>query len=628
MSRHHRHIGAAPMAGQRVIGPPRARLVGLLAVLTLMFVGVIGRLVDLQVVASETYVAYGTSQRLRSEVLPAARGSLLDRNGSELVLSVPASTIVADPRMVEDPLAAAQALAPILGTDVATVRARLESGTAFEYLARQVDDETAAAVRAQRISGVFIQDEPTRTYPAGQTAQAVLGRADIDGLGVSGLELQFDDVLTGTPGEVLYERSLNGVSIPVGEHQLQPAEPGDDVVLTLDRSLQYVVEETLAQQILATGAQGGMVVAMVPGTGEILAMANLVVDDETGEVVPTGYNAAVVDSFAPGSVIKLVTIGASLEEGESTPDELVSVPHGITYGGHLFQDATLHGDEVWPLSQVLVESSNVGAINVGLELGSERVGSYLDRFGFGRTTGLGFPGESSGLVRPWDEWRGSDLPAAVIGTGVQTTATQVLAAYNVVANDGVYVAPRLVDARIDADGVRHPAPTAASHRVVSEATSADLADMLTQVVEEGTGTLAAVPGYQVAGKTGTAWKLQEDGTFGDVGDREYMATFVGFAPVDDPRISVIVVIDQPRNVHSGGSAAAPAFSRITEHALRMLDVPPTSAGDGEVLTVATVPGDDDGERVRAEATPAPSTPAATRDDEDATDQAASGPTGG
>lgn len=586
-----------------MVGPPRGRLVALLAVLTLMFAGIIGRLVDLQVVGDDRFVAYGESQRLRVETLPASRGSLVDRNGAELALSVPASTIVADPRLVEDPQATAERLAPILGVDAATLEERLGRDSAFEYLARQVDDDVASAVRAARQTGIFVQPEPTRTYPAGTTAQAVLGRADLDGVGVSGLERQFHDALTGTAGEVVYERSLAaGVQIPVGEHQLRPARPGDDVVLTLDRSLQYVVEQVLAERIDATAARGGMVIVMVPGTGEVLAMASLSVDDD-GEVVPAGYNRTVVDSFAPGSVLKVVTIGASLEEGLSTPDRPIEVPYALTVGGHEFQDATQHGTETWSLRQILVESSNVGAIRVGGELGNERIGAYLELFGFGQTTGLGFPGESAGLVRPWEEWHGSDYAGVVIGTGVSTTAMQVLAAYNVIANDGVYVAPRLVEARIDADGVRHPEPQPPTRRVVSERTSNDLADMLTGVVEDGTGTQASVPGYEVAGKTGTAWKQQDDGTFdNDRGGHDYMATFVGFAPVDDPRVSVIVVIDQPRNVHSGGSAAAPAFSQITEHALRILDVPPVRADDGGTLTVATVPGTSDGsdDRVRAE----------------------------
>ena len=581
----------------RVAGPPRRRLVGLLAVLSLLFVGVIGRLVDVQVVGSERYVAYGTSQRLRTETLPAGRGSLLDRHGAELVMSVPAQTVVADPRVIEDPAAAAATLAPIVGVAESTLSERFSSGSAFEYVARQVDDQVAADVRAARIDGIFLQNEPTRTYPSGTTASGIIGRADVDGVGVSGLERQFDDILTGTPGEVLYERSLNGVQIPVGEHQLEPAQPGDDVQLTLDRSLQFVVEEALADRVRETGAQGGTAIVMVPGTGEVLAMAGVELDEETGEVGLAGYNTGLVDTFVPGSVIKMVTIGAALEEGRVEPTTPIVVPYALEVADHTYQDSELHGTETWDVTRVLVDSSNVGAIQIGQDLGAERVWSYLDSFGFGRPTGLGFPGEAAPETTPWQDWYETDLASTVIGTKQPVNAMQVLAAYNVVANDGVYVAPRLLDARIDADGVRHPPTATEPRRVLSEQTSSELAAMLTGVVEDGTGTLARIPGYQVAGKTGTAWKTQPDGTFENArGGRDYMATFVGFAPVDDPRVSVIVVIDQPRNVHSGGSAAAPAFATISEHALRLLDVPPTD-GDAESLTPVT---HGDSSRVRAE----------------------------
>ncbi|MBK5223145.1 MAG: penicillin-binding protein 2 [Acidimicrobiia bacterium] len=587
-------------------GPPRRRLVGLLVVLSLLFVGIIGRLADLQLVAAERYVAYGTSQRLRAEELPASRGSLLDRTGAELVLSVPAQTVIVDPRMIDDPLETARTLAPVLDDDVATLASRLSADSAFEYLARQIDDETAADVQAQQIEGVFLRPEPRRTHPAGNLARGVLGSADIDGVGVSGLEAQFDDVLTGTAGEVLFERSLNGVAIPVGQQQLEPAQPGDDIVLTLDRSLQFLTQEALAEQVRATGANGGQAVVMVPSTGEILAMVSLVVDDE-GEVVPATYNRTLVDTFAPGSVLKLSTVGASLEEGRSTPGRAIEVPYALNVGGHMFQDSTLHGTEMWPVSRILIDSSNVGAIKLGQELGEEQVHGYLTRFGFGQSTGLGFPGESAGRLRPVEEWHGSDIAGVIIGTGVTVTAMQVLAGYNVVANDGVYVAPRLVDARVDAEGGRHRAAAVPTRRVVSERTSGQLREMLEGVVSDGTGTHAAVPGYQVAGKTGTSWKLQADGSFENGrGTRDYMATFVGFAPSNDPRVSVIVVIDQPRNVYSGGSAAAPAFSRIVEHALRRLDVPPTSGDDregtGHIVTVGSTES-----RVRA-------TPAVAGDD--------------
>jgi cell division protein FtsI (penicillin-binding protein 3) len=588
---------------------PRRRLVALVVVLTLMFVAVIGRVADLQLVAQERYVAYGQSQRLRAEVLPAARGSVVDRSGAELVLSVPATTVWADPRQVVDPGGVARALAPLLDLDQAWLLDRLSRTSRFEYLARQVDEDTAAQVAVLDLRGVHLRAESARAHPSGELARTILGSADVDGSGVSGVELQFDDLLTGTPGEVIFERSLNGgVAIPVGEHQVVPPRRGDDVVLTIDRTLQFLAEEVLADAQREMGARNATMVVSVPATGEILAMVNLTSDPGTGQPVASGYNQALVDTFAPGSVLKLVTIAASLEEGLSTPTRLLSVPDQILVANSWFRDHTPHATEDWSVTRILVDSSNVGAIKLGQELGPARVAEYLERFGFGRSPGLGFPGESRGLVRPVDEWHGSDIAGVVIGTGVSVTAAQVLAAYNVVANDGVYVPLRLVSAHVDADGIRHEVPSTEPHRVLSEQTSRRVATMLAEVVTSGTGRQAAIPGYSSAGKTGTAWKRLDDGTFGEDGQRQYMATFVGFAPVEDPRISVIVVLDRPDKAFSGGRAAAPAFSRVAEHALRLLDVPPpgsvVSHDDGSILVRASDPAAGSS-RVRAPAAAAP-----------------------
>jgi cell division protein FtsI (penicillin-binding protein 3) len=592
---------------RRASAPHRRRLYGLLAVLTLLFVAIISRVADLQLGDQERYVAYGQAQRLRSEILPATRGSVLDRAGVELALSVPSTTVWADPRSVTDPRRAAATLAPLLGLDEAWLVERFSRASRFEYLARQIDDDTADAISALALPGVHLRAEPSRAHPSGGLARTVLGSADIDGHGVSGVELQFDDLLTGTPGEVVFERSLNGgVPIPVGEQQVVPAQRGHDVALTIDASLQYLVEAALADTLVDMGAQNATAIVSVPGTGEVLAMVSLTVDPETGDATPASYNQGVVDSFAPGSVIKLVTVAASLEEGISSPGRTLSVPDQYRVANSLFTDHTPHAVEDWSVTRILVDSSNVGAIKLGQELGPERVSGYLERFGFGQPTGLGFPGESRGLVRPADEWHGSDIGGVVIGTGVSVTAAQVLAAYNVVANDGVFVPLRLVDSHIDAEGNRWPVEPGEAHRVLSEHTSRQLATMLAEVVTDGTGTRAAVPGYSVAGKTGTAWKRFDDGSFSDqAGNRRYMATFVGFAPVDDPRVSVIVVLDQPRNAYSGGGAAAPAFSAIAEHALRLLDVPPTrgaaTAGAGSSLIQVSDPA---APTARVRATPA------------------------
>jgi cell division protein FtsI (penicillin-binding protein 3) len=580
------------MMRRRPVIVHRRRLWGLLLALTMLFVGIVARVADLQLVTQERYVAYGQSQRLRSEVLPASRGSVVDRTGAELAMSVPAMTVWVDPRRVTDPAGAAEALAPVLGRDEAWVLERVSRPSRFEYLARQIDEDTAAAIADLGLGGVQVRAEPTRVHPSGDLARTVLGTSDIDGHGVSGVELQFDELLTGTPGEVMFERSLNGgVPIPVAEHQIVPAQRGDDVVLTIDASLQHLAEEVLADWLEEMGAEGASMIVSVPATGEVLAMVNLTADPATGRAVPAGYNAALVDSFAPGSVLKLVTIGASLEEGRSAPLRQLSVPDEIVVANSRFRDHTPHATEDWSVTRILVDSSNVGTIKLGQELGPERVSHYLDAFGFGQPTGIGFPGESQGLVRPVEDWHGSDIAGAVIGTGVGVTAAQVLGAYNVVANGGEYVPLRLVSGHIDEHGIHHEVPVAEPRRVVSERTSAQLADMLTQVVTDGTGQRAAVDGYDVAGKTGTAWKRLDDGSFGDEGNRNYMATFVGFAPVEDPQVSVIVVVDQPQLNYSGGYAAAPAFSRVTEHALRLLAVPPSrarsAADEGPILLQAS-----------------------------------------
>lgn len=602
----HRH------EGRPTTRPPiayRRRLFCLLTVVTLLFVAIIGRVADLQLAGQERYIAYGQAQRVRSEVLPAARGSVLDRSGIELAMSVPASAVWADPKMVTDPGRASAELAPLLGMEREWLIDRFSRASRFEYLARQVDEPTATAIAELKLNGIHLRDEPVRAHPAGDLARTLLGTADVDGQGVSGLELQFNDLLTGTSGEVVFERSLRtgGVPIAVGEQQVVPAVRGHDVALTIEASLQHLVEDALGDTLVDMQASNATAIVSVPATGEVLAMVNLTVDPETGEPVPAAYNQAVVDTFAPGSVIKLVTVAATLEEGISSPNRTLSIPDQYRVANSLFTDHTPHPVEDWSVTRILVDSSNVGAIKLGEELGPTRVAGYLERFGFGQSTGLGFPGESRGLVRPHTEWHGSDIGGVVIGTGVSVTAAQVLAAYNVVANRGVYVPLRLVDAHVDADGVRHPVEPAESRRVLSQRTSDQLSTMLAEVVTDGTGKRAAVPGYSVAGKTGTAWKRLDDGSFADEnGRRRYMATFVGFAPVEDPRVSVIVVLDQPRNAYSGGGAAAPAFAEVAEHALRLLDVPLTDAttdqsGSSSLIQVsqpASVV-----ERVRATPTP-------------------------
>ena len=536
------------------------------------FAGVTVRLAHLQVVAPEAYAERGMAQRLRTVELPAQRGSIFDRNGNELALSVRQQTVWADPQLVADPQAAARALAPVLGVDQAALRARLDDPQArFVYLARQVDDETAEAVSALDLDGVALLDEPRRFRPAGDLAASVLGHVDLDNQGLSGLELQYDGRLAGEPGELLVERGSDGSTIAGGDQRLRPATRGDDLVLTIDRSLQYEAERSLAAQVSATNAAGGMAVVMDPATGEVLAMASMGAATEEEPPQPTAANAALTSVFEPGSASKVVTLSGVLEEGVAAPDDTMSVPDSLQVGPKVFTDSSSHPTRSMSVAEVLGQSSNVGTIMLAQELGDRRVDEYLRRFGFGRPTGLDFPGESAGLLPDVDEWASTSIGSIAIGQAIAVNAVQMLSAFNVVANDGVLVEPRLVRSVVDADGEEHPVPAPTGERVVSAETAAEMSAMLASAVSDGTGINAVIEGYPVAGKTGTARKPSKE--FRGYESGAYMGVFAGFVPVDDPKLSVIVVLDEPQPYY-GGVVAAPVFADIAQYGLRLFRVPP------------------------------------------------------
>lgn len=584
------------------------------------------RLVDLQAVDPDRYVDYGQSQRIRSQVLAADRGTIRDRNGEELAVSLPRQTLFADPLNVTDPAGAAAVLAPLIGVEASELRDRLEGPGRFTYLARQLPaaeaDEIAAVLAAERLTGIYFMDEPARLHPADDLAHSVIGTVDIDGVGLSGLEQQFGEQLTGTPGELLLERSVDGRTIPVGEHQYRAPVKGDDLVLTLDRSLQFATEELLAEQVEATGAAGGTAVVSEPSTGEILAMTT-VVRTPDGKVRRSGDNRAVTSVYEPGSVMKPVTVAGALEAGVVEPATTFTVPDAYQIADKVFTDHDPHGTVQWNVSEILAHSSNIGTIKIAKALGRDGVEEAYRNFGFGAPTGLDFPAEQKGRVPPVEEWWATSIGTIPIGHGVSATPLQVLSAYNTIANGGVQVPPVLVRATEDAAGVRHPTPLAEGRRVVTPSTAARLNLMLRDVVSDGTGTAAALRGYTPAGKTGTAYKVQPGGGYqNEDGVTEYLSTFVGFAPAEDPAISVIVVIDDPdpgRGGHTGGTVAAPVFARITEFALRHRQVAPPLADRVAALlpvpertllepaadsTATPTPSPEVGERGRVRAEPA------------------------
>jgi cell division protein FtsI (penicillin-binding protein 3) len=590
------------------------RLGATLLVLLVAFGAIVVRLVDVQAVGGQEYAAFGASQRFQDIALPADRGSIFDRNGNDLAISIPQRTIWADPRLVDDPTAVAAQLAPLLGLDAAgslALATKLDADNQFTYVARRVDDQVADAVAALELPGIFFIDEPERFAPAGDLARSVLGQVGVDNEGLSGLELQYDDLLTGEPGELVIEKDPDGRTIPGGERQLEPAARGDDLVLTIDRSMQYETERALAAQIAAKGAKGGVAIVSKPDTGEILALANMLTDPETGEVHAVGNNMAATAVYEPGSVNKVITVAAALEEGLVAPSTEIVVPDQLQVSDHLFKDHDPHPTESYSVTRILTESSNIGTIKLAQMLGKDRLDTYLRRFGLGARTALDFPNEAPGILLDPADYSGTSMGSIPIGQGIAVTAMQMLEAYNVLANGGVYVPPKLVLETVDAGGTSHPTDGGEARRVVSESTAARMRDMLANVVAEGTGTRGGITGYTVAGKTGTARKPLATGGYQDAAGYHHVATFAGFVPAERPELSIIVVIDEPVGDIYGGSVAAPVFADLAQYGLRLFRIPPplverapapdTAAADAVASGLApTTP-----EKVRA--TPATST---------------------
>jgi len=566
---------------------PRWRMVSILVALALGLGAIVWRLADVQGLSNRRYAAMGRSQRMASLVLPAQRGSILDRNGSELAMSLQAKTVWADPRLITDVPVASEALASVLGIDREVLARRLSVDAKFSYLARKVDDSVAARVAQLELPGVFLMEEPRRFFPAATLAAPVLGTVGVDEQGLSGLELQYQQDLTGTVGQLLEERDPAGREIPAGMREFRPPTEGRQLLLTIDRAMQYETERVLAAQIVASRAKGGIAVVMDPTKGDILAMANLIADPRGPR--PSADNMAVTRVYEPGSVNKVVTIAGAIEEGVVDLTSRMNVPDTLKVADAVFRDAEEHSPGWWTVGEVLAESSNVGTIMVGQRLGKQRIDRYLRAFGLASRTALGFPGESGGLLPHPDRWTGTSIATVPIGQGVAVTALQMLGAYNAIANGGTHVEPRLVRSVVGRAGDARTVPQPPPRRVVSESTAAAVNGMLVEAVREGTGTAAAIDGYTVAGKTGTARKPRSGG----LGYMEgaYLASFVGFVPAEAPRLSAIVVLDEP-TPYFGGLVSAPVFASLARYGVRRFQIPPGSVPAtvrSVVAPAATVP---------------------------------------
>ena len=592
------------------VGNQRRRSIIVLIAIVVLFAVVLGKLVILQVVDREKYVVYGVGQRTNNLVLAADRGAILDRNGAEMVISRPGRSIFVDPKLVTDASAEASVLAPILGLDPLLVESKMNGKGRFAYLARRVPAEVADRVEALGLAGVAFLEESERFAPAGESARSLLGSVDVDNVGISGLESQFGDALTGTPGSLSLERSPSGRTIAVGDHSLTPAVKGDDLKLTIDQSIQFEAERLLGEQVKATGAKGGVAIVSKPGTGEILAIADMVVDPESGLVHVSSNNSALTTQYEPGSVMKTVTIAGAIDAGQVSPSTQFTLPPVLRIYDAEFGEAEGRGTVTWDTTQILTHSSNIGAIKIGQGLGKDALYATQKAFGLGVKTALDFPNEAPGTVLAPSKYSGTSLPSIAIGQGISVTPMQMLFAYNTIANQGVYIAPKLVDSTIDADGVEHLTAAGESHRAVTAATADKVNLMLRNVVNEGTGQLAAINGYSVAGKTGTARKPQPGGGYTDrFGVTRYQSTFVGFVPAQQPALSVYVMIDEPGGDYTGGATAAPVFSKLGSFALNRLGIAPAATdialGGAPVTAVLGLPSPStqakvtDGDRVRA-----------------------------
>ena len=567
-------------------GRPRRRLLTVFWVVALVLLGLVGRIALLQTTEADQYVAFGEAQRTKEAELTAERGVIFDRDGDELAISVPATTIFANPSLVIDPAGTAAALGPMLGLtpdEQTSLATDLAKDRQFVYVARQIDDVTAEAIQNLNLAGVGWYDEPTRVFPAGDLARGVLGRTDVDGRGVGGLEKQFDAELTGEPGKLVRERDGNGRSIPMGKRILEQAVPGDDLVLSISRPIQFAAEQALMEKVNEIGARGGTAIVMDSATGEIYAMAGVRRDKESGEVHVSSANIAAVDAYEPGSVAKVITVAGALNEGTVVPESTFDVPGQQLFYDTVLHDATDHGLETMTVARILAKSSNLGTIAVSQSMGEAKQEEYMRAFGFGTPSDLGFPGESTGILRPHEEWRGTERVTVAYGQGVAATAIQLIGAVNTIANGGSYVAPKLVRSTIDEQGDEHATPASPTHEVIRPEIADQMNLIMRNVICAGTASRAKVPGFTISGKTGTGYKAQPNGTYFDEnGHKAYYASFVGFLPAEAPGVTILVSIDEPPadGPRYGGDTAAPVFTKIAEVAINQLDIEPPTADGG------------------------------------------------
>jgi len=579
MTRQQRGRSLGDFGNERIeLGSTRKRGTALILVSTLILMVFAARLVDLQAVQGSALASAALDQRLRTIELPAERGSILDSSGEPLAITVDAKNVTADQTMVTDPIAVAQALSPILGADADILANRLSGERRFIYLAKEVTPETWEQISALRLPGVFSQDTSRRIYPAGDLAANVIGFVGNEGSGLGGYEYAFNEDLSGSPGKSTYERGPGGRAIPTGSSVRVDAQAGVDIELTIDRDIQYVAQQAIAEAVESSGASDGTVVVMNPQSGQILALATAPTFDPnypTQSPQKNLNNRPLTAAFEPGSTSKVMTLAAVINEGAATPYTPIKVPPTLNRGDKDFRDSSPHGTLNLTLSGVMAKSSNIGTILAAERIGGKKLSKYLKKFGIGQPTGLGFPGETSGFVPEYKDWSPTSFPTIAFGQGLSVNAVQVTSVFSTIANDGLRVEPSLVKAIVHEDGSIEEPEAPETTRVVSRDTAKQVRAMLESVVGEGgTATNARIPGYRVGGKTGTAQVV--DARTGGYSN-QVIASFVGMAPADNPQLVVGVFVSQPQSGRYGGELGAPVFKKVSSYALGALEIPPTGS---------------------------------------------------
>ena len=535
------------------------------------------RLFQLQALDAPQLAATAAENRTRTLILPAQRGEITDRKGAPLAITVDARDITVDQTMVLDPAGTANAIAGITGADVATLIPELTGDRKFNYVLKKITPEQWTKLKELKLPGIFSEKTTKRIYPSNTLASSTIGFIGGEDKGLAGLEYGFEKELAGSQGEVTVEISAGGRPLPSGIASEKKPVPGMGIRLTIDRDLQFVAEQALATRVEYAQADSGTLVAISPKTGKILALATYPTFDankpsEAAEGVTV--NHALVDAYEPGSTAKVITMAGLLNEGVASPTTPFTIPPVIKRNGKTFHDHDPHPTLKLTMTGVLAKSSNIGTIQAAELMGAEKFNNYLTKFGVGQTTGMQFPGESKGRLPKLENWSGTSFPTFAFGQGYMVTAVQIASMYATIANDGVRINPSLIEGYVMPNGEYQPAAQPERTEVISVAAAKTLREMMETVVsDEGTAPLAEIPGYRVAGKTGTAQVVDPACK---CYSRDVIASFIGMAPAEDPEIVVAVAIHHPRNGRWGGLLAGPVFKEVAQYSLQQLNIPPSN----------------------------------------------------